>query len=156
MGVAVARGVTEKRSTIGPCRRPVRLACRYPLELAAARALSHSLDEIAAQVTSDPSRLSRVGRGHQDHRATVRAAVEWSHQLLSPREQLAHRRLSVLPRAFTAGLAAAVVGATGQDELGDVDDLLAQLVHRSLLSSEGSSRTCTSHQDCAAAHATKS
>lgn len=114
-----------------------------PLELAAARALSHSLDDIAAQVTADPGRLSRVGRGPRDHRATVRSAIEWSHQLLTPDEQLAHRRLSVLPGAFTAGLAAAVVGdIPGQpadDGPADVHDLLARLVHRSLLSSAGPS-----------------
>ena len=113
-----------------------------PLELAAARALSHSLDDIAAQVTADPGRLSRVGRGRQAHRATVRSAIEWSHQLLSPVEQRAHRRLSVLPGAFTADLAGTVIGWTGEDGLDgdlDIDGLLAQLVHRSLLTSEGSS-----------------
>ena len=104
-----------------------------PLELAAARALSHSLDDIAVQVSADPTRLSRIGRGPQDHRATVRSAIEWSHRLLSAPEQLAHRRLSVLPGAFTADVAAAVIG----DEHFDADDLLAQLVHRSLLVSEG-------------------
>lgn len=113
-----------------------------PLELAAARALSHSLDDIAAQVAEDPGRLSRVGRGPRDHRATVRSAIEWSHQLLAPDEQVAHRRLSVLPGAFTAGLAAAVVGTVpdqADSAPADVDDLLARLVHRSLLTSEGSS-----------------
>ncbi len=111
-----------------------------PLELAAARALSHSLDDVAAQVTADLSRLGRVGRAPQDHRATVRSAIEWSHQLLSPAEQQAHRRLSVLPGAFTAGLAGALVGAAVHGQAGDADNLLAQLVHRSLLASEGSSR----------------
>ena len=107
-----------------------------PIELAAARALSHSLNDIAAQVRDDPSRLSRVGRGPSDHRATVRSAIEWSHRLLSSAEQRAHRRLSVLPGPFTASLAAAVIGEVGP---AGVDDLLAQLVHRSLLTSEGSS-----------------
>ena len=115
-----------------------------PLELAAARALSHSLDDIATQVVADPGRLSRVGRGPRDHRATVRSAIEWSHQLLAPDERVAHRRLSVLPGAFTARLAATVVGAVADHEQvnswpADVDDLLARLVHRSLLTSEGSS-----------------
>lgn len=105
------------------------------LELAASRALSHSLDDIAAQVADDPSRLSRVGRGPLDHRATVGSAIEWSHQLLSSREQHAHRRLSVLPGVFTADVAAAVIGEVGP---AGVDDLLARLVHRSLLTSEGS------------------
>ncbi len=109
-----------------------------PLELAAARALSYSLDDIAAQVRADPGRLSRIGRGPRDHRATVRSAIEWSHQLLDPEERVAHRRLSVLPGAFTAGLAAAVVD-TDDEAVPKVADLLARLVHRSLLTSEGSS-----------------
>ena len=106
------------------------------LELAASRALSHSLDDIAAQVADDPSRLSRVGRTPPDHRATVHSAIEWSYQLLSPSEQHAHRRLSVLPGAFTADAAAAVIGDVSP---AGVDDLLARLVHHSLLTSEGSS-----------------
>jgi len=105
------------------------------LELAASRALSHSLDDIAAQVADDPSRLSRVGRAPPDHRATMRSAIEWSYQLLGPHEQHAHRRLSVLPGAFTADAAAAVIGDIGP---AGADDLLARLVHRSLLTSEGS------------------
>jgi predicted ATPase/DNA-binding SARP family transcriptional activator len=104
------------------------------LELAAARALSYTLKDIAAQVTSDPSRLARIGRGPPDHRTTLRSAIEWSHQLLTPAQQYAHRRLSVLPGPFTLDLAAAVIG---DPDRADVGDLLAQLVHRSLLSSEG-------------------
>ena len=91
-----------------------------PVELAAARAHSYSLDDIAAQVADDPTRLSRVGRGPSDHRATVRSAIEWSHRLLQPDEQLAHRRLAVLPGSFTAGPAAAVVRHPTDTEV-DVD-----------------------------------
>ena len=40
-----------------------------PIELAAARALSHALGDIAVQVAADPSRLSRINRGPRDHRA---------------------------------------------------------------------------------------
>ena len=104
------------------------------VELAAARAHSHSLADIAAQVVEDPGRLSRVGRGARDHRATVRSAIEWSHRLLRADEQRAHRRLSVLPGAFTTNPAAAVVGDTPSV---DVDDLLSRLVHRSLVASDG-------------------
>lgn len=104
------------------------------LELAASRAPSYTLDDIAAQVAGDVSRLGRIGRGPDDHRTTLRSTVEWSHRLLSPGQQRAHRRLSVLPGRFTSASAAAVV-----DDLDAVDteDLLAQLVHRSMLSSDG-------------------
>lgn len=112
-----------------------------PIELAAARARSFTLDDIAAQVSADPGRLRRVGRAPADHRATVRSAVEWSYRMLTEPEQVAHRRISVLPGQFTRSMAAAAVGdhpAYGGDD--DVGDLLAQLVHRSMLASDGARR----------------
>ncbi|MBV9923298.1 MAG: hypothetical protein JOY78_20955, partial [Pseudonocardia sp.] len=112
-----------------------------PIELAAARARSYTLDDIAEQVSADPSRLGRMGRGVADHRATVRSAIEWSHRMLPPAEQVAHRRIAVLPGPFTRGMAAAVIGDVPNDGVpADVDDLLAQLVHRSLLASDGARR----------------
>lgn len=105
-----------------------------PLELAAARVHSYTLDEIATQVAADPSRLSRLGHGPDDHRTTLRSAIEWSYQLLTPQEQRVHRRLSVLPGPFTPTLAAAVVGDLDH---ADVDELLARLVHRSMLNTDG-------------------
>jgi predicted ATPase/DNA-binding SARP family transcriptional activator len=106
-----------------------------PIELAAARARSFTLGDIAGQVTTDPGRLGRLGRGPADHRTTVRSAIEWSHQLLTPPERVAHRRIAVLPGPFTPAMAAAVIG-----DGADVDDVLAQLVHRSLLASDGARR----------------
>ena len=106
-----------------------------PIELAAARARSFTLDDIARQVTTDPGRLGRLGHGPADHRTTVRSAIEWSHQLLTPPERVAHRRIAVLPGPFTPAMAAAVIG-----DGADVDDVLAQLVHRSLLASAGAHR----------------
>ena len=119
-----------------------------PLELAAARAPSFTLDDIVAQVTADPSRLGRIGRGPADHRATVRSAIEWGHRLLTPALQIAHRRISVLPGRFTPELAAQVICGSGVEltvdpagrpavDRDDVDDLLAQLTHRSMLAPAG-------------------
>jgi len=67
------------------------------IELAAARTRWFSLAEILQQVTDDPSRLTRIGRGPADHRTTLWNAIGWSHQLLTATEQTIHRRLSVLP-----------------------------------------------------------
>lgn len=107
-----------------------------PIELAAARARSFTLHDIAGQVTTDPGRLGRLGRGSADHRTTVRSAIEWSHQVLTSPERVAHRRIAVLPGPFTPAMATAVIG-DGLDGDSDVDDVLAQLVHRSLLASDG-------------------
>jgi predicted ATPase/DNA-binding SARP family transcriptional activator len=103
------------------------------IELAAARTRSATLTEIADQIEADLGSLRRVGRGPSDHRQSLRSAIEWSYRLLSAEEQAVHRRLSVLPGAFTRSAAAAV--ASGPPiESTEVPDLLAQLVHRSLLS----------------------
>ena len=109
------------------------------IELAAARSRAYTLDEIAAQVGDDPGRLSRIGRGPADHRTTVESTIEWSHRLLSPTEQAVHRRLAVLPGPFTLPVATAV--AQGVDvEISAVPDLLARLVHRSMLTAGPSTR----------------
>ena len=97
------------------------------IELAAARARSFTLTEIAAQVAADPTRLARIGHGSSDHRRTLHEAIDWSYRLLPPAEQALHRRLSVLQGTFTLRAAQAVADS------GDVENLLAQLVHRSLL-----------------------
>jgi predicted ATPase len=104
------------------------------IELAAARTRWFSLSEIVQQVTDDPSRLTRIGRGPADHRTTLWNAIEWSHQLLTPSEQTIHRRLSVLPGPFTLPVATAVTQGTDLD-MGDIPGGLARLAHRSLLMS---------------------
>ncbi|TDQ65638.1 putative ATPase [Actinomycetospora succinea] len=101
------------------------------VELAAARTRSFTLAEIEEQVASDPGGLGRVGRGPADHRRTVREAIEWSHRLLDPDEQVVHRALSVLPGPFTLPAAAAVIGPAL--DVAAVPTLLARLAHRSLL-----------------------
>jgi len=102
------------------------------IELAAARIRSATLSEIAEQVTDDVGGLRRLGRGASDHRASVRSGIEWSYRLLSEQEQAVHRRLSVLPGAFPRAAAAAVAGVDPVTPA-EVPDLLALLVHRSLL-----------------------
>jgi predicted ATPase/DNA-binding SARP family transcriptional activator len=108
------------------------------IELAAARARSYTLDDILTQVATDPSGLRRIGRGPTDHRTTLRTSIEWSHRMLTPPEQLAHRRFAVLPGTFTRALADDILPETPPD---DVGDLLAQLVHRSMLTSTASQRS---------------
>jgi predicted ATPase/DNA-binding SARP family transcriptional activator len=101
------------------------------LELAAGRARAYSLEEIAAQVRRDASALARVGRGHAAHHGTVRGAVDMSYRVLPVDEAALHRRMSVVSGPFTAALAAAVSDQDG------AEDVLARLVHRSLLTPLG-------------------
>ena len=103
------------------------------IELAAARARTFSLQEVALQVELDPAALSQVGRGRKGHRSTVHAAVEWSYRLLTDDEQALHRAVSVLPGPFTLAAATAV----GEGDPARTAELLADLAHRSLLTPLG-------------------
>ena len=102
------------------------------IELAAARSRAFSLPEIAEQVRSDPSSLSRVGRS-RGGRQSVRSAVDRSVRLISPDEQGLHAAMSVVPGPMTARMAAALAGKRP----GEIEGLVAGLVHRSLLVTEG-------------------
>lgn len=107
------------------------------IELAAARVRTDGLEAVAEQVALDPSRLRRLGQGRGSQHDSLGSAIDWSYRLLSPEEQLLHRRASVLSGPFTANAALALLAeqpgsasGVGADAL---PDLLASLVHRSLL-----------------------
>jgi hypothetical protein len=86
------------------------------------------------------SRLDQVlgaggARDLPERQKTMRATLDWSHELLAEKERVLFRRLSV----FAGGLAleaAEVVGAAGNIGADDVFDLLAQLVEQSLVTLE--------------------
>jgi predicted ATPase/DNA-binding SARP family transcriptional activator len=105
------------------------------IELAAGRIRSASLGEVLRQVRTELAGLSRIGLVPTAHHRTVEASIDWSVQLLSDEEQLLHARLSVLPGSFTAEAARAVAAGAPIRPL-DVDQLLTQLVHRSLLTAQ--------------------
>lgn len=97
------------------------------IELAAARARSHSLHDIREQSQADAGALGRPGR-----RDTVRSAIESSYATLDSSAALVHRRLAVLPGWFSVASATAVAGDLATAE---VNDALAALVHCSMLTS---------------------
>jgi predicted ATPase/DNA-binding SARP family transcriptional activator len=107
------------------------------LELAAGRARAYALAEIDAQVRADAGSLSHVGRrGRPAHHRSLRGAIDSSYQTLPAQEAALHRALSAVPGPFTVDLAAALIGT----DQATVVDLVAGLVHRSLLTSVGPSR----------------
>ena len=106
------------------------------VELAAARARAYSLAEIADQVATDPSSLARIGRGGADHHRTVRYAIEQTYRSLTGAEASLHRAVSVVPGPFTVGLAAALDGR----QVDETTDLIAGLVHRSMMVALGPAR----------------
>ena len=106
------------------------------LELAAARVSALSIGDIADRLDNRFTLLSRTVGVPARHQ-TLRASIDWSHQLLSQAEQALFRRLAVFAGGWSLS-AAEQVGtgsAVGPD---DVARLLAALVDKSLVQAEDS------------------
>ena len=122
---------TSTASAVGElCRRldGVPLA----IELAAARAVAMTPDEIVALLDERFRLLTGGRRTAVERHQTLRATVEWSYSLLSPTEQLVFSRLGVFPGTFEAGAAEAVAAGAGVEGWGVVD-ALGSLVAKSML-----------------------
>jgi predicted ATPase/DNA-binding SARP family transcriptional activator len=103
------------------------------LELAAARTKSLSLAQIRDRLDDAFRVLATGGRTAIPRHRTLRAAIDWSHDLLPPRTQAMFRRLAVFRGGFTLD-AAEVVCVDGVDLASEaVLDEVARLVDRSLL-----------------------
>jgi non-specific serine/threonine protein kinase len=107
------------------------------IELAAARVGMLSAEQISARLGYS-LKLLTSGERTADHRhQTLRAALDWSYELLSEPEQVLFRRLSTFAGGFTLE-AAESVGAGGDIEEVDVLELLSHLVDKSLVVAEES------------------
>jgi predicted ATPase len=104
------------------------------LELAAARVAALSPAEIAERLTGRFELLARSGTGPPRHQ-TLRASVEWSHQLLSGPEQALLRRLAVFSGGWSLEAAEDVCGLppVAREK---VAGRLAGLVDKSLVQAE--------------------
>lgn len=101
---------------------------RLPLaiELAAARMSAMTAAEILAGVQERLDELRAVRRLSPPHHASVRAAVEWSHQLLDPAEQEAFRMLAVFVGSFDAAAGRSVAPGLSPE-------MVTRLVDKSIL-----------------------
>jgi predicted ATPase len=105
------------------------------LELAAARVPVLSPTQLAQRLDQRFRLLSGGERGAIERHATLRAAIDWSYDLLAADRQRLLARLSVFAGGCSLEAAEAVCSAEGIDEA-DVLDLLAGLVARSLVQVE--------------------
>jgi predicted ATPase/class 3 adenylate cyclase len=107
------------------------------LELAAARVKMLTVEQIATRLTDRFRLLTGGSRTGLQHHQTLRATIDWSHDLLSDEERMLLRRLAAFAGGFT--LEAAETVCTGDAvEPFAVLDLLTNLVDKSLVVTEES------------------
>jgi predicted ATPase len=104
------------------------------VELAAARVDTMTVDDIARRLDDRFRLLSSGRRRSVERHQTLRATLEWSHQLLADDEQVLLRRLGVFAGGFPRDAVAAVC-SPHSDPL-TIDETLASLVRRSLVEFE--------------------
>ena len=102
------------------------------LELAAARIKVLAPEEIASRLEERLPLLTSGSRSAPRRQQTIRAAIDWSYDLLTEQERAVFERLAVFAGGWTTGAAEAVLGANGIAE-SDVLDLLARLAGKSLI-----------------------
>jgi len=101
------------------------------IELAAARVRALSADQILSRIGDRFGLLTTGDRGAAPRQRTLRAAIDWSHELLTSREQVLLRRLSVF-----AGWSLEMAELVCADDLlpaAQVLDTMAGLVDKSLV-----------------------
>lgn len=102
------------------------------LELAAARLRALTAKQIAERLDDRFRLLTTGNRAALPRHQTLRAAIDWSYDLLDAREQLLLARLSVFDGGFTLEAAEQVCSGDGPGPA-DVLDLVADLVEKSLV-----------------------
>ena len=102
------------------------------IELAAARMRLLSVEQVAAGLADRFRLLTGGTRTALPRHRTLRASVDWSHELLSDGERTLLRRLGIFVGGFTLE-AAEQVGALDEPERAAIIDVLASLVDKSLV-----------------------
>ncbi|MEL6344925.1 MAG: protein kinase [Myxococcota bacterium] len=116
-------------------RSLVRLLDQLPLaiELAAARATTMPARRIRQRLTRRFDLLKSRVRDRPDRHRSLQAALEWSWDLLRPIERAALSQCSVFEGGFSMGAAEEILALDDIDPDAWVEDVIAELVERSLL-----------------------
>jgi non-specific serine/threonine protein kinase len=105
------------------------------IELAAAKLRVLSVEQIAKRLDDRFRLLIGGSRTALERHQTLRAAIDWSYNLLSPSEQVLFQRLSVFVGGWTLEASESVCeGSSVKPE--DVLDLMEQLINKSLMITE--------------------
>lgn len=102
------------------------------IELAAARTRTMAPADLLVRLDDSLRLLTGGLRSGVGHHRTLRAAIQWSYDLLSPGERSLFQRLSRFVGPFDLG-AAESVGAAGEVDAVEVDELLGRLVEQSMV-----------------------
>ncbi len=114
------------------------------IELAAARLRSLSLAEIVERLEGRMDLPARPGEGSLQRHRTMRAAIDWSHDLLASDERRMLRRLAVFRGGLDIGAALAVWGDPEPED--DPFASLCRLVDQSMVVAEPSLEGPTSYR----------
>jgi predicted ATPase/DNA-binding NarL/FixJ family response regulator len=102
------------------------------IELAAARVRVLSVEQISSRLEDSFSLLAGGSRTAEPRQRTLRAAIDWSYDLLPEEERVLFRRLSVFAGGFSLDAAETVCAGIGI-ERHEVLDLLSHLIDKSLV-----------------------
>jgi predicted ATPase/DNA-binding winged helix-turn-helix (wHTH) protein len=105
------------------------------IELAAARAATLGVQELASRLDDRFSLLTDGRRTAPRRHQTLRATLDWSYELLSEPERTVLRQLSIFAGGFTLAAASAVIG-NAKILASDVVDRVASLVTKSLVTAD--------------------
>jgi predicted ATPase len=109
------------------------------IELAAARVGSLPLETLAARLDDRFTLLTGGPRTALPRQQTLRAMLDWSYNLLGDAERLLLAHLAVFKGGWTLAAAEQVCGEPSVLPVGEVSDLLGQLVAKSLVTLDESS-----------------
>jgi len=106
------------------------------IELAAARIKTLSVEQIAQRLDDRFRLLTGGSRTAPPRQQTLRAAIDWSYNLLTEPEQVLLRHLTVFSGGWILEAAESVCGGVGSGD--NILDRLTQLVDKSLINVQGS------------------
>jgi predicted ATPase/class 3 adenylate cyclase len=109
------------------------------IELAAARVKLLTLRDLHDRLDDRFGILTAGGSDVLTRQRTLRALIDWSHDLLDERERALFRRLGIFANGFTLDSLIAV-GADAEIEAFELFDVLESLVDQSLVMAEGDER----------------
>jgi predicted ATPase/DNA-binding winged helix-turn-helix (wHTH) protein len=139
--VATARSGGQPRDEIAAIAAICQRLDGIPLaiEFAAARAATLGVAEVLSRLDDRFTLLTSGRRTALPKHRTLRATLDWSHELLSGPERVLLRRLAIFTAAFSLEAANVVVPGSG-DTPPDIADGIASLVLKSLVAADASGR----------------